>query len=288
VTAFGEGKQKKRTNKKFIMITLRFDPLQIFKESKTPVGLHARANWLGQADSGSWQNDRSQTVASLIDSLAPDGPWRQSFMETIRLLHSLWLAAPDKAVSAGQPLDWLMQNVLTHHLPEALDEELPPDAFRLLPFVKTNDPLTLVCATLFLASVYGRVGEEVVLDHYQLIARWLDDHEDEEREDFAADKSNILRALCVHPVYAGEAASIKLVAWLAQSQKESGLWPKPIPFFVTLNTLSRLNSETAHRLWLRAIPLLETTQRKDGTWGLHDHEWNTFLVVEALKNKKCL
>ena len=122
------------------------------------------------------------------------------------------------------------------------------------------------------------------MDRHQLIARWLDDHEDEEREDFAVDEQ-YFACLCVHPVYAGEAASIKLVPGWPRAERPGSA---EAVFFVTLNTLSRLNSETAHRLWLRAIPLLETTQRKDGTWGLHDHEWNTFLVVEALKNKKCL
>jgi hypothetical protein len=39
---------------------------------------------------------------------------------------------------------------------------------------------------------------------------------------------------------------------------------------------------------LKALPLLSVTQKKNGSWGNEDSEWNTFLVVHALKNKKDL
>lgn len=268
------------------MITLRFDPLQIFKTSKTPIGLYARANWLDEGCGCVWQGDSSETVAYLTARQAPDGSWGQSPAETIRSLHTLYLAASEKTENIGQALEWLIKNTLTHLLPEALDEELRPESFRELPFIKAHDPLTLVCATLYLACMFGLENKEAIPEHYEIIIRWLEDHE--ERNDIAADKSNILRALAVHRVYAEDAAVIRLVAELGECQKTSGLWPAPTPFFLPLNTLARLNCEMAHRQWLKAVPLLETTQKKDGSWGLHDREWNTFLVVDALKNKNCL
>lgn len=94
--------------------------------------------------------------------------------------------------------------------------------------------------------------------------------------------------MIVHPGYAANPASLKLVTDLAEIQKPSGLWPAPIPFFLTLNALAHLEGESAHRQWLKALPLLTESQKKDGSWGRRDSEWNTFLVVHALKNKKCL
>jgi hypothetical protein len=36
----------------------------------------------------------------------------------------------------------------------------------------------------------------------------------------------------------------------------------------------------------RAFKRLYATQGHDGTWGRTDREWNTFLIIHALKNKK--
>jgi len=40
--------------------------------------------------------------------------------------------------------------------------------------------------------------------------------------------------------------------------------------------------------WVKALMILSNTQNVDGSWGDEDREWNTFLVVHALKNKACL
>ncbi|MBP1749851.1 MAG: hypothetical protein H6Q52_2390, partial [Deltaproteobacteria bacterium] len=44
----------------------------------------------------------------------------------------------------------------------------------------------------------------------------------------------------------------------------------------------------ADRQLKKAFMLLSRTQNEDGTWGAADKEWNTFLVVHALRNKKML
>jgi hypothetical protein len=94
--------------------------------------------------------------------------------------------------------------------------------------------------------------------------------------------------LVVHPDYAKDPATIALVDNLGNIQDSSGCWPTPIPFFRTVNALAHLHLEQAERQWEKALAFLCSEQNRDGSWGSEDHEWNTFLVVHALKNKGCL
>lgn len=263
---------------------MRFDPLQIFQTSKSPVGLYGRRKWLGGAETSAWQNDFQETVSSLMKGQSADGSWFQSPVETVRRLFGLHLTVRERTADIEKALGWLIRETLNHNLSDALDEDLPPEVFRELPFVKARGQLTLICATLFLACVFQMENDQSVVTHYQLLTRWLDDHAGD--ADVWTNKSNILRALIVHPVYANDPAALKLVDDLGEKQEPSGLWPAPIPFFLTVNALAHLNLESAHRQWLKALTLLSASQKKDGSWGDQDAQWNTFLVVHALKNKE--
>jgi hypothetical protein len=46
-----------QTKKIAILMKLRYDPYQIFRFSKTPIGLYARQKWLGEADTDQWKID---------------------------------------------------------------------------------------------------------------------------------------------------------------------------------------------------------------------------------------
>lgn len=265
---------------------MRFNPLQIFKAGKSPAGLYARRKWLDEAATSVWQSDFQDTVSSLMAGQSADGSWHQSPVETIRRLFGLHLTVRDGNEEIDKALGWLIKETSHYNLTETLDEELPSDAFRGLPFIKAQGPLTLLCAALFLASVFHLENDGLIVEHYQSLTRWLDEHA--ENTDVWADKINALRALIVHPVYANDPVMLKLVDDLKETQKPSGLWPAPIPFFLTVNALAHLNSESAHRQWLKALPLLSVSQKKDGSWGQQDREWETFLVVHALENKNCL
>lgn len=268
------------------MIKMRFDPLQIFQKSKSPAGLYARKKWLDEAETSAWQNDFQETVSSLMKGQSADGSWFQSPVETIRRLFGLHLTVRERTANIDKALGWLIHKTLNNNLSEAPDANLPSDIFRELPFIKAQDKLTLICAALFLACVFRLENDQPVVTHYKLLTLWLDDHAG--RADVWTDKSNILRAMIVHPVYANDPAMLKLVDDLGENQEPSGIWPAPIPFFLTVNALAHLNLESAHRQWLKAFPFLLDSQKKDGSWGDQDVQWNTFLIVHALKNKKCL
>jgi hypothetical protein len=263
-----------------------YNPLEIFKKSKTPAGIYARKRWLDESATAAWQNDFKETVATLMKGQSADGSWFQSPVETVRRLFGLHLTVRNRTEYVDKTLKWLIKESLNHHYSKALDEDLPSNAFWELPFIKAKGRLTLVCATLFLACVFQQDNHETIEEHYKYLTRLLDEHS--ENKDLWADKSNVLRALIVHPVYSNDPAALKLVDDLGENQQPSGIWPAPIPFFLTVNALAHLKSERAHHQWEKALPLLLVSQKKDGTWGNQDAQWNTFLVVHALKNKQCL
>jgi hypothetical protein len=94
--------------------------------------------------------------------------------------------------------------------------------------------------------------------------------------------SNILRAFVAHPLYSRTESVSTAVVRLENEQKADGLWPKGIPFYLTVNALAHLDLPSAERQIKRAFKKIRDTQSFDGSWGRTRPEWNTFLVVHAL------
>jgi len=269
-------------------VKLRHNPFQIFKASKTPTGLYARQKWLGESGTSEWQDAFHETVLSLMNGQSDDGSWNQSPLESIRRLFGLHLTLRNMTGEIEKALGWLIKHTLNHNAlnVEEPAESIAPDAFRELPFTPGQPHLSLVCATLFLAAIFQRGNESAVVAHYNLLSQWVT--ESAGGMDTWSDKSNALRAFIVHPDYSEDLAIATLVDNLGEIQDPSGRWPPQIHFFQTVNALAHLRLNSAHRQWVKALRLLSNTQNKDGSWGNEDLEWNTFLVVHALKNKACL
>jgi hypothetical protein len=75
------------------------------------------------------------------------------------------------------------------------------------------------------------------------------------------------------------------VSNLHRAQKASGAWVRGVPFFQTVNALAHLDSPEGDAQLRRAFRRLSKTQKRDGTWGGAQTEWNSFLAVHALRNK---
>ena len=270
-------------------VKLPHNPYQIFKASKTPAGLYARQKWLGESDTSEWQDDFHETVLSLLNGQSDDGSWNESPLESVRRLFGLHLTLRDRTGEIEKALDWLMNHTLNHNILNLAEpiEPLAPDAFRELPFTPGGHcHFSLVCATLFLAAIFQRGIDSSVMTHYHLLSLWVTENTGD--MDTWSDISNALRSLIVHPDYAEDPVTATLVDRLGEIQSPSGRWPSPIPFFQTVNALAHLRLNSAHRQWAKAFTILSNTQNVDGSWGDEDREWNTFLVVHALKNKACL
>ena len=264
---------------------LFFDPHQVFKSSKTPAGLYARQKWLGESSDRQWKNDFHDTVEKLTSDQDNDGSWHQSEVETITRLFGLHLTVRETTEQINAALNWLMKKIDLHTAGNQHGGEADTITGTLegLPFICCRPALFLIGATLFLSSIFGRHNDPSILSIY----RWLS-LEGVRNRGLWFDRAcshNILRAMVVHPVYCEDPATVMAVESLADLQSASGEWRDELPFYQTLNALAHLNIPAADEQLQKAFPRLCETQKRNGSWGDTEAEWNTFLVIHAMRNK---
>ena len=264
---------------------LRSDPYIIFRKSKTPVGLYARKKWLKESHRSNYKDDFDDTVRLLSSGQSSDGSWQKSPIKTIKRLFDFHLTVRDETESVRKALDWLVGQTLELlrgrriHLPERISW----NDLDSLPFTKGSDVLLISSATLFLASVFGHSRDPHILQIYEwLQARGADG---DGRRCGWNSFSNILRAFVVHPDYSKRRFVELAVENLKEIQQETGLWVRSVPFYQTVNALAHLQGPRVEEQLIRAFNRLFRTQRNDGTWSRAQPEWNSFLVIHALKNK---
>jgi len=266
-------------------MTLRFDPYGIFRASKTPAGLYARQKWLAEENSLVWKADFKSTVDALLAGQSRDGSWGGSVVQTIQRLFGLHLTVRDPNERIDKALDWLLDLALKkpQRIRRDVAERFSNEALRGLPFTPGCSGLLLTGATLFLATIFGRNRDPRILAAYARLNK--EGVERKGRWCGWSCSNNILRAFVVHPEFSKIRATHLAVKALARAQHSSGTWPVQVPFYQTLNALAHLDLADAHGQIETALEHLFKTQNKDGTWGKAQKEWNTFLVVHALRNK---
>jgi len=267
---------------------LRFDPFQIFRSSKTPAGLYARKQWLNEGNTQGWQADFRATVDALLTGKAEDGSWGQSIVTTIQRLFGLHLTIRSQNEQINKALDWLMGKACTalNRTRADIKEHFSPKTLQGLPFTPGCSGLLIMGATLFLASIFGRENDKRILRSYEWLSlegvskggRWCG----------WSCSNNVLRAFVVHPKYSQHEATALAVEALAHVQSSSGGWLGQVPFYQTTNALAHLDFTQADSQLERAFKKLYDSQQRDGTWGRSQREWNTFLIVHALRNKGVL
>ena len=267
---------------------LRFDPFQVFRFSKTPVGLYARQKWFGEADKSQWKIDFRKKVTALLADQLPDGSWHHSTVTTIRHLFGLHLTVRSSSDQINAALTWLLKKIdLKKEDSSFSAENFSPGAdLRGLPFIPSRPDMFLTGGTLFLATIFDRDNDPDILAIYQWLSvqgirnkgRWFD----------KTSSHNIFRAMVVHPVVAKDEATALAVENLAGLQTDKGDWGDDLPFYQTLNALAHLDLPQAEIQLERAFQRLYESQNSDGTWSRSEPEWNTFLAIHALKNKGCL
>ncbi|HOO90256.1 MAG TPA: hypothetical protein PLA74_05480 [Syntrophales bacterium] len=269
------------------MIKIRYNPYAVFASNPSPLGIYARKKWLNQEQTPQWKVDFQIAAETLLAQQSPDGSWQGSTVETTRRLFDLHLTIRETNRSIEAALDWLSERALGVSRDRPLpDENLSDQLLHSLPFTPGRFDLFVIGAALFLSNAFGRAHDPDVLGMYEWLSRRV--LAKESRFPGWSSANNILRALVVHPVYARHAATATLVARVSRFQKGSGQWTRTVPLYQTVNALAHLNSEAAAAQVNRAFRYLTETQHVDGTWGLANREWNTFLVVHALKNKGIL
>jgi hypothetical protein len=267
------------------MLELRFNPFLFFKGSKSPAGLYARKRWLGEADTLLWKKDFNDTKNSLMDEQAADGSWNTSTLESIKRLFGLHLTVRNPTEEIQRALDWLINKALHRASPDNLCSGSVVHSHELndLPFTSGQTHLLESCATLFLATIFGRGYEPLIMSHYRIIVGLITDYEEYLFHNWS-DTNNILRALVVHPQFSESEATTMLVEYLGKIQNQQGFWPNQVPFYQTFNAFAHLPPALSGEQLTKAGMVLYNSQNEDGTWGREDREWNTFLTVHALKN----
>ncbi len=264
---------------------LRYDPYQIFRFSKTPVGLYARQKWLGEADTDQWKIDFEETTAALLADQLPNGSWSRSTTETIKRLFGLHLTVRSSVAQIDAALNWLLSKITLQEggIYIGVDDLDAVTGLQGLPFITSRPAMLLTGAALFLSSIFGHQSDPDVLAVYQWLSsegiknkgRWFDE----------TSSHNVLRAMVVHPVFSEDESTALAVGRLADRQTDTGTWDYNLPFYQTLNALAHLELDQAEKQLEKAFVLLVEKQNSDGTWSHDEPEWNTFLAIHALKNK---
>jgi hypothetical protein len=266
------------------MMDLNYNPYVIFASSTTPAGLYARKKWLNQELTPQWKADFQRCVEAILCHQSPDGSWQGSAVETIRHLFGLHLTIREANQEIDTALDWLTELAMDALKGRSTrNEPLSSENLRALPFTAGSFDTFLTSATLFLSSIFGREEDAYVLAMYEWHTNTI--LTEDARLQGWDSINNIMRAFVVHSMYSMNSATETLVAKLADVQEESGQWRKEIDLYQTVNALAHLDLEEAKSQVEKAFGYLAETQNDDGTWGETDREWNTFLVVHAMRKK---
>ena len=262
------------------------DPFRIFMGSRTPAGLYARQKWMGQEQAGTWKRDSDMTLVNLRAGQYRNGSWNNSVLMTVRKLFGLHLTARKISSEIEHALEWLLKRK-TFLREEAFSGEksgrVAPGDIKGLPFSGGCVSHFVKGAVLFLSTVFGKADDERVVRLYERLCV-----QGEAKEGIWCSwtcSHNILRAFVVHPAYAESSVVDRYVHALARGQDRHGAWAIPVPYFHTVNALGHLSHPEAERLLRRSFQRLKNTQNADGTWGTHQKEWNTFLIIHAMKRK---
>jgi len=224
-------------------------------------------------------------VKKILKGQLSDGSWEHSDMLTIRHLFDLHLTIRKRTISIDSGLEWLINRCMKYFPKKniATKWEIRNNPLKGLPFSKGCSGYFLYSATLFLSSIFGKSKDSRIISIYEWFnnlginnsGRWCG----------RACSSNILRAFIVHPEYSRSSSVMLFIKSLQEIQDRSGKWLKGISFYQTLNALAHLKNLEIDRQLENAFKRLPQIQNRDGTWGIKGSEWNTFLVVHALKNK---
>ena len=255
--------------------------LAVMKDSATPCGLYARQKWLGEDRNPTWQADFDRTVKALRHGQGSDGLWDNSPLATIRRLFGLHLTARSSDPDIDRALDALLAHVQVR-TSSAENIHYAGEDLLGLPFAPCRGLDVTLPAIMFLGSLFGRASWPSTRALYDDSLRRLSPSS-------LATASpcwihNCFRALVVHPEYASDAVTQRIVAWYAQRQTDRGDWGLDIPFYQALNAMAHLHSAAASQQCAAAVAALTRRQNPDGSWGRQQREWQTFLTLHALFN----
>jgi hypothetical protein len=263
---------------------LRHSPYSIFEDSQSPPGLYARQKWLNQGETETYRADFAAAVAKLRYADMNPGSRSELILEKLHRLFGLHLTVRN----ADRFIETALNEVIGENKVRSQQMAilLIPERLNGLPFAATRWEFFIGPASLFLAAIFGKATDPGVDPIYAQLAANVTDSS-AFRSDAAA-LHNALRALVVHPDDRFRPATRSAVSWFASQQTVHGDWGPKIPFFQAFNAMAHLSISEANAQFDNALKHVIEGQNDDGTWGRADKEWQTFLVVHALRKKGIL
>jgi hypothetical protein len=263
---------------------LKHSPYAILKYSQTPPGLYARQKWLNQGEMETYRADFAATVAKLRYADMDTGSREERILVKLHRLFGLHLTVPN----ADRSIKIALSEVIGENKVRSQQIEivLIPDRLQGLPFAGTRWNFFIGPASLFLAAIFGKATAPEVDQLFAQLS--VDVTESITFRSDAAAMHNALRALVVHPDGRFRPGIRSAVSWFAARQTPHGDWGAKIPFFQAFNAMAHLSIPEANAQFDKALKQVIEVQNRDGTWGSGDKEWQTFLVVHALRKKGIL
>ena len=263
---------------------IKYNPYAIFKESRTPPGLYARQKWLNEGKSEQYRADFTTTVTALKSPFSDYNDRFEGILDSLHRLFGLHLTVREMDPFINTTLRELIVEC-NGRLPK-IKRALLTDQLRGLPFAATSLEFFIVPATLFLSSIFGKANDPPIKKLYDKLASDVMNSTAFRRDPAAM--YNSLRALVVHPGNEFRSVTDSVVSWMFDRQTAKGDWGPMIPFYQAVNALAHLNGPEANGQFKKALVHVIDIQNTDGSWGSADKEWQTFLVVHALRNKGVL
>jgi hypothetical protein len=277
----------------------KYSPYAVFKKSKTPFGLYARATWMGESTV-----NLNASIERLVNAICKDqrdnGSWSDSVIKTTENLHILSLLAPEKLDVGAKAVDWLLEK---EHAPmvhisgdgspySGLFFKLSHDDVRQiygrndLLFNKGCSGFFKTGAALHFAGIFGQEKDARVSAAFRSLDRALDIRHG--RWCSVPCSNNILRAYVSHPKKRHSAQTKTALGSLEKFQTKQGTW-KGTPFFYhTFNTVAHSDLASGRRQVKCAMTRILRSQNRDGTWGRANSEFSTFMVLDGLHQQGIL
>jgi len=264
---------------------LRVNPLNYVAGLESPIGVYLRREIFKKETKADTILERRLYEQTVADQ-SVDGSWNQLFVRTANNLWNLALLgydAEDKSVKKG--LEWLL-SIQRHnyrgypgffHSTNRKDSSMMRSTF----YGEFGPGCTIFYQTTYAIHLFHIFGLHCNKQVQTTVRSYL--------EFWSPDwcgawcTINVLRMLIEHPLSAESKQVNSGLDYFAKLQTKTGVW-KGFPFYHTFHALSRAKHTMAKEQLEKAFPSVVKRQNKDGSWGRKEHETETFLVLDALKN----
>ena len=264
---------------------LKVDPLNYAAGLESPIGVYIRRE-IFKKETGGDAILKKRLYERAVADQCMDGSWSQLFVRTANNLWNLALLgceAEDKSIRKA--LEWLLsiQKYDYRGYPGFFNSpnRKDPSLMRSTFYGEFGPGCSIFYDTTYAVHLFHIFGLDNNKQVQTTVRSYLGFWNPEWCGAWCT--INVLRVLIEHPLSAESKQVNSGLEHFARLQTKTGAW-KGFPFYHTFHALSRARHTVAKEQLERAFPSVIKRQNKDGSWGRKEHETETFLVLDALKN----